>query len=241
MKWLSVRLILKTQFNGWKFLLPFILVVGCQFPRDVDGTLEKVQNGILKVGVTENPPWVIRTNSGAAGIEPEIILALAETLNAEVHWYWDNETELLQALSERQVDVVIGGLIKESPLKKLVTFTKPYYRNRITVGFPAPHSIPSTLEDVEVAVPVVNQINKTLTSRGAIPKPMETINPNMPVAHPEWWLKANGYQVGPWTLLTQKHVMAVSKGENAFLMKLQRHLNNFSPIEQRLQQLARMP
>ncbi len=221
-------------------LLSAVLASACQFPRDANGTLNKVKDGVLKVGVTENPPWVIRTDAGAEGVEAEIILVLADSLNAEVEWHWGTETELLQALSQHQLHVVMGGLTQQSPKKKGTVHTEPYYKTRITIGFPRSQEKTTDIDEVKVALPVVNQYSEALESRGAIPVPMENLNNlNMPVANVEWWLRAKGYEPGPWDLFTETHVMAVAEGENAFLQKLQNHINAFSAIEPKLETWAR--
>lgn len=221
-------------------LMTALLSSACQFPRDTHGTLDKVQDGVLKVGVTENPPWVIRTESGAEGVEAEIILVFADSLNAEVEWHWGTETELLQALSQHQIHVVMGGLTQQSPKKKGTVQTEPYFKTRITIGFPRSQEKTTDIDEVKVALPVLNQYSQALESRGAIPEPMENLNNlNMPVANAEWWLKAKGYEPGPWDLFTESHVMAVTEGENAFLQKLQHHINEFSAIEPKLETWAR--
>lgn len=34
------------------------LAVACDFPRDAQDTLQRVRNGTMRVGVSENDPWV---------------------------------------------------------------------------------------------------------------------------------------------------------------------------------------
>lgn len=36
-----------------------VLLGGCDWPRDAAGTLNEVRGGTLRVGVTDNPPWVV--------------------------------------------------------------------------------------------------------------------------------------------------------------------------------------
>lgn len=220
-------------------LLFFVFLVGCQFPNDSEETLNKVEDGILKVGATENPPWVVRSQNGAEGVEASMIQVFAETLGADVEWHWGTETELLEALAQHQVHVVIGGLTQQSPAKAGISYTEPYYTSRITVGFPPTHKKTTNLDKVKVALPVVNQYSQALESRGAMPQPMENLsNLNMPVAHTEWWLKAQGYQPGPWDLFTEKHLLAVAEGENAFLMRLQKYIDDYSAIDTQLEAWA---
>ncbi len=236
----SVKYRVIKPFICFFILLTALISSACQFPNDANDTLNNVKDGVLKVGVTENPPWVIRTDSGAEGVEAEIILVFADSLNAKVEWHWGTETELLQALSQHQVHVVMGGLTQQSPKTKGIVHTEPYFKTRITIGFPHAQDKTTDIDEVKVALPVVNQYSQALESRGAIPEPMENLNNlNMPVANAVWWLRAKGYEPGPWDLFTETHVMAVTEGENAFLQKLQQHIDEFSAVEAKLETWAR--
>lgn len=46
-------------------VLPAVGLLGCRFPTDIEHTMDRIQGGVLKVGVTENPPWVVRSANGA--------------------------------------------------------------------------------------------------------------------------------------------------------------------------------
>lgn len=219
-------------------LLCFSLLHGCRFPQDVEGTLDKVRGGVLEVGVTENPPWVIRTESGAEGIEPEIIRSLADQLDAEVQWHWGAESQLLRALGQLQIDLVIGGVAKNKWVSKAAAPTKPYVKVRSTVGFAEGETVPESLEGLTVGVLPVNHLAKPLSEKGALPeKRAEPQRPEGAFAGPGWWLRAHGYNPGPFKLTTDKHVMLLPKGENAWMMIVQKHLNSLTGVEQRLQQM----
>lgn len=49
------------------------VLTGCSggFPADPDGTLETVTGGVLRVGVSSNPPWTETGAGGPTGLEPE--------------------------------------------------------------------------------------------------------------------------------------------------------------------------
>jgi len=109
-----------------------ILLAACSLPRDSDGTLDRIRGGSVRVGVAENPPWVhsvgdsVRIDS-VSGIEAAIAVELARRVGAKPEWHRGSESELLHALHERELDLVIGGLTSTSPWTKEVAFTKPYY------------------------------------------------------------------------------------------------------------------
>lgn len=219
-------------------ILPAVALLGCRYPKDIEHTMERIQDGVLEVGVTENPPWVIRSEDGPAGLEPEIIRSLAEQLNSEIRWHWDSEDDLLAALQHRQLDLVIGGLTKRSRLSSQAALTRPYYQSRYTVGVRSGAQLPTSLDGVEVAIPPINHIHAALKDENANPvKVIDITHTESPVAAPTWWLSAHGLDAGSWEIITDKHVMALPKGENAWMLALQRHLNGYSNIEERLQQL----
>ncbi|MBE0462564.1 transporter substrate-binding domain-containing protein [Halomonas sp. FME20] len=219
-------------------ILAVLALAGCRYPVNIERPMADMQGGELNIGLSENPPWVINTDQGPAGLEVEIIQALAENMDATINWHWDSEGNLLAALSHYQLDLVIGGLTQDSNVSALAAPTKAYYKSRYLVGVPEGTPIPSNLEGVEVTVPVVNHIARALKKEGAIPRPTPDLGTqNEAVANPSWWLHAHNYQIGDWEIATDQHVMALPKGENAWMLAVQRHLNSYPDIEQRLQRL----
>ena len=133
----------------------------CQFPRDVEGTLERVQGGTMRAGITEHEPFVSLAGSRPTGVEVRLLEGFARELGAEVEFVQGSEEELVEQLREGELDVVAGGLTKRSPWKKEAAPTRPY-----------------------------------ATTHGQVAD------------------KA----------VTDRHVMLARNGENAFLVRLERHL-----------------
>lgn len=213
---------------------------GCRYPKDMENSLQSIQDGTLHVGVTENPPWVMRQNDIAHGLEPEVIKSLAEQLNAEVQWHWGTESEIIQALEQLQVHLAAGGFRKSSHLQKRVALTKPYLTTENRVGFPSESTLPGELTNVPVATLHLAGLSKQLESKGATPRFVKQLqDQDLPVASTAWRLEAYELLVGPWVLSTEKHVLALPKGENAWMMKVQRHLNGYEGLKERLIALER--
>ncbi|WP_405219225.1 transporter substrate-binding domain-containing protein [Agrococcus sp. Ld7] len=105
-----------------------ILLGGCaSIPADPDGTLERVQGGTLRVGVTENAPWVVLgEGDDPTGTEPELVRAFAERVDAEVEWTQGSETRLADALEGGELDLVVGGLLDDTPWAEVAAVTRPY-------------------------------------------------------------------------------------------------------------------
>src|SRR5690349_15448275 len=76
---------------------------GCSLPRDADGTLARIRNGPLRVGVVVNPPWVVLTDQSVVGIEGRLSSALASSLRARVEWITRPEFQMVEALRNRDL------------------------------------------------------------------------------------------------------------------------------------------
>jgi polar amino acid transport system substrate-binding protein len=107
-------------------------VSSCGFPRDSEDTLDRVRGGQLRVGVTEHAPWVTVHDDRMDGIEPRLIEELARGLGARAVWRRGGESEILEMLHRRELDIVAGGLTADSPWKGQVAFTRPYFTDTAT-------------------------------------------------------------------------------------------------------------
>ena len=91
----------------------------------------------MRVGITENPPWTVLTEESGTlqgdptGVEPALLLRLAEQLDARIEWTEGSENEVFTALEELEVDVVIGGLHADSPYSAHATLTTEYYKDHV--------------------------------------------------------------------------------------------------------------
>jgi polar amino acid transport system substrate-binding protein len=109
------------------FALMAVLLCGCDFPRDPEGTLDRVRGGVMRVGVTPADPWVALHESGdPTGVEVELVRRFAETLDARVEWVEGSETDLMEALHGRQLDLVIAGLTRQSVWRRHAALTRPF-------------------------------------------------------------------------------------------------------------------
>jgi polar amino acid transport system substrate-binding protein len=104
----------------------------CGLPRDADGTLDRVHGGALRVGVSDHPPWTAIRDGQIDGIETRLVAELARGLGARPVWRRGAESELLDALHRRELDIVVGGLTADSPWKGQVAFTRPHFTDTAT-------------------------------------------------------------------------------------------------------------
>src|SRR4051812_3774899 len=112
-----------------RFIIAAVLAmeVACNLPRDADGTLERVAGGRLRVGVIVEPPWATDTNGVIGGGEAGLAQTIANDVGArEVTWVRAPEHALIEALHQRRIDLVIGGLTADLPWADQVALTRPY-------------------------------------------------------------------------------------------------------------------
>jgi polar amino acid transport system substrate-binding protein len=109
-------------------LLVTLLTAACgSIPADPEDTLERVTDGVLRVGVSPNPPHTdVRDTPEPHGSEVALIRDFAATLPAEIEWTVGGEEMLIIGLEEGDLDLVIGGLTADTPWEQHAAITKPY-------------------------------------------------------------------------------------------------------------------
>jgi len=207
------------------FVVIASICIGCNIPRDPNGTLKRVREGAMRVGVLENEPWVKRNSGEPSGVEIEIVRQFAAELGAKPEWIWGSEEELMEALKHNELDLLIGGLTESTPWQDEVGLTNSYVTSRITVGVPRSMPLLSNLKGVQVAVKRGEATAAYLEDESAIPVRVEDSSKVIgPVAAPEWQLEHWGFALTDIELHKEKHVMAVPPGENGWLARLEQFL-----------------
>ncbi len=95
------------------------------YPNDPQGTLERVQGGTLRVGVTHDPPFVA-LGSEPSGPEADLVRAYARSLDARIVWNRSGHDVLMRQLEGHRLDAVIGGHAGDSPWAQRVSTSRPY-------------------------------------------------------------------------------------------------------------------
>ncbi|HEX5780309.1 MAG TPA: transporter substrate-binding domain-containing protein [Solirubrobacteraceae bacterium] len=211
-------------------LLVSVLVGGCEFPTDPEGTLDRVRGGVMRVGVTPAEPWVKLPASGPpAGVEVELVEAFAEELGATVEWVEGSESDLMEALHGRQLDVVIAGLTRQSEWARSAALTRPYLTSQVVIAAPDEQSAAELSDDLggqRIAVEANSpEAAKLEQDTDAIVVPVDDLTTvDGPMAVPDYLLDDLGLVRTDAELDEHEHAMAVSMGENAFLVALERFL-----------------
>src|SRR5256885_12576211 len=96
------------------------LCASCDLPRDASGTLDRVRGGTIRVGFVVDTPWVTDSSDGAGGVEAALVNEVARSVGARVAWIRAPQSNLLETLHARELDLVIAGLTSTSPYKQQV-------------------------------------------------------------------------------------------------------------------------
>lgn len=101
---------------------------GGHYPADPHGTLDRVTDGTIRVGVSHQPPFTDTSSAGEIpnGIEAQLLQDYAQTIDADIAWEPGGEEHLIQMLSQRELDVVIGGFSSSSPWSSHAALTTSY-------------------------------------------------------------------------------------------------------------------
>jgi polar amino acid transport system substrate-binding protein len=210
-------------------LVAAVALVGCDVPQDPDGTLDRVSGGSMRVGVTQADPWVrLEGDQPSGGVEVELVRRFARDLDAQVEWVDGSEEELVNAAKEGSLDLVITGMTKKSRWKKDVTFTRPYVETKAVIGVPPAEADREDFDGVRVAAERGSVEEALLENKtDALVEPVDSLaGQDGPVAAFEYVLDDLELEPSQVELESEKHVMALPFGENAWLVRLERFLLN---------------
>ena len=197
------------------------------YPRDPDKTLAHVmETGRMSVAVTDNPPWTsVRADAPPTGVEVEMVTRFADDLHADIDWRHLSTFEALRALDEGEVDLAIGGFRSEDVVANdNAAPSYAYFDERIVVAMPDSGDAPQDLTGREVFVPPEILALGSLRAKGGVAA--GAADETALVALPHWQLAQTGLRSTGILLLETGHVMAVRKGENAWLFRLEAFLRS---------------
>ena len=205
-------------------LVAVLLAASCDLPRDPEGTLARVSGGTMRVGITENPPWVVLGDDGPSGVEVELVELFAEEVGAEVEWHDGSAEELAGALEMRELDLLVGGIVSTSGLAAHAALSHPYLTTQVVVGVP-PGTADEDIAGLEVAVETATEEAGVLDKTDAVPVRVDDVTEvDGPVVVDGYLLDDLGLDDTGVRLLETDHVMAVPHDENAWLVRLERFL-----------------
>ncbi|MGH2807193.1 MAG: transporter substrate-binding domain-containing protein [Actinomycetota bacterium] len=194
----------------------------CGLPRDPEGTLERVVGGTLRVGVAENPPWVVLSGPEPSGVEVALVERFAAELDAEIEYFEGSVEELAAAVHVGELDLLIAGLEATSSLSSEIALTHPYHTTQLVIA--APENI-EDIAGVRVSVERGTEGAGLVEKQDAIPIQVDDITGvDGAVAIDNFLVDDLDLVDSGVRLLETDHVMATRHGENAFITRLERFL-----------------
>jgi len=210
------------------FILALLLLPSYHPPKDPEKTLERVQHGVLRVGVVQEPPWALINDGQVLGLEVEMVYQLAAVLQARIKWVAGGESKLMEALRRYELDLVVGGLTSDSPWRRRVALTHPYFCSRTMIGFPRKFRPRPIMDRQKIAVRTGSLAAHLVRRRGAVPVAADAPEElRLPVAAEEWQLQVWGMRRSAIVLEERAHVLAVPPGENGWLYFVDRFLSQY--------------
>jgi polar amino acid transport system substrate-binding protein len=206
-------------------ILLAITLAACGVPRDPEATLARVSGGVMRVGVTDAPPWVELGDTAPDGIEVRLVEQFAEELDAEIEWVEGSEQELFGALKFKELDLVLGGLTTETPWSAEAGITHPYLTTAALVAVPEDSQVSEDIAGLEVGVEANTEIAGQLRKTDARVVEVDAIEDyDGPVAI-ENYLTDDLEVVDTGVRLSESdHVFALPMGENDWMTKIEAFL-----------------
>jgi polar amino acid transport system substrate-binding protein len=91
----------------------------------------------LQVGITEVPPFVIKTEQGEwEGISIDLWRAVAREQQLEYEWVPLSFSELLSQVESGKIDVAVGALTMTADREAAFDFSHPFYQTGLSIGVP---------------------------------------------------------------------------------------------------------
>ena len=178
------------------------------------------------MGVTHADPFVNLDGPEPAGVEVELIEEFAAHLGVDVEWVEGSESQLVELLEGTEIDVMLAGLERQSPLQNEVAFTRPYANVEIVLAVP-PEAESPDIEGLDVLVEensAAAAIVEKETDADPVQVPSLDGADGRPVVVEDYLLDELGYRKTGHSLKETEHCLAVPLGENAWLTEIERWL-----------------
>jgi len=99
---------------------------GIRIPADPDGTLDRITDGVLRVGASPSGSLVVASDGRVEGSLVELVEGFADEREARVEWTVDSEEDLVDGLATGELDLAVGGMTDKTPWAERVSVTRAY-------------------------------------------------------------------------------------------------------------------
>ena len=218
-----------------------LALAACGVPRDPEGTLARVGGGVIRVGVTDAPPWVELGETAPDGIEVRLVQRFAREIDAEIEWVEGSEQELFGALRLHELDLVLGGLTTETPWSAEASITHPYLTTATLVAVPEDGEVSEDIAGLDVGVEANTEIAGLLRKTDARVVEVDDIEDyDGPVAIDNYLTDDLDVVDTGVRLSESDHVLALPMGENDWMTTVEAFLlERPDEIKQLLDELGR--
>jgi polar amino acid transport system substrate-binding protein len=111
------------------FFVSVIIFLGCATTGNEEPVTQPIvpQENILQVGVTPTfPPTIFYENDRVVGLEADFANALAESMGKKARFVILGWKDLIPALLEKRIDIIMSGMSITEMRKTRINFTSPY-------------------------------------------------------------------------------------------------------------------
>ena len=117
--------------------MPRFLIVLWMALLGLNATAAEPTDPLLRVGITEVPPFVIKEPDGSwRGISIDLWNTVASNAGYRFELVPMPFEQLLPSLEDGQLDAVVGALTMTAEREERVDFTHPFYRTGLAIGVP---------------------------------------------------------------------------------------------------------
>jgi polar amino acid transport system substrate-binding protein len=184
----------------------------------------------MRVGVIEQPPFASLANGKPSGVETQMVRALAEQMHSNVIWVPGSAPDLLDAVANDQLEIVIGGVSASTPWIKRVAITNGFYTDRLVVAAPPGAGTLRNLDNRRVAVKIGDAAAAYVRDQGGTPVFVRSLDQATGlVAAPEWQLPRLHRSSSGIVLRKLDHVWALPRGENGWLVQVEQFQRKWKP------------
>lgn len=99
---------------------------GLTIPADPDGSLTRIDGGVLRAGVAEEPGLAEMNDGELEGPLVDLIEEFADEHAATVQWSAASEESLVVALEDGNLDIAIGGMTDQTAWVDRAGVTRGY-------------------------------------------------------------------------------------------------------------------
>ena len=118
------------------YLATLSLITACGTTRLKGNANVKPDENILRVGVsTSSPPLIYKQGEDIVGLEAEFAQEFAQYLGKSVRFIEVEWVDLIPALLENQIDIIMSGMSITKMRQVRISFSEPYYKTGLMVLF----------------------------------------------------------------------------------------------------------